>query len=126
MRGSILYGALRSALGALMLSRPIARIEFPRHGRRFMITCEADRGNWVISAPRRRFAVLHDIDIGDEVVVAMPSGEIVRYRVRSIRVVKQNNTAILQDFGDRRLTMMTGYPFDETGDLRYAVVAISK
>ena len=47
-------------------------------------------------------------------------------RVRSIRVVKETNTAVMQDFGDRRLTLLTGYPFDVRGDLRYAVVATAR
>jgi LPXTG-site transpeptidase (sortase) family protein len=70
--------------------------------------------------------VLHDIDIGDEVVVEPAAGEVVRYRVRSIRVVKDTNTAVLQDFGDRRLTLLTAYPFDVIGDMRYAVVATAR
>lgn len=81
-------------------------------------------GNCVLSAHRDdQFSVLHGIDIGDEIVVETPSADVVRYRVRSIRVVKESNTAILQDFGDRRLTLITGYPFASVGDLRYAVVA---
>lgn len=84
-------------------------------------------GNCVLSAHRdAQFSVLHGIDIGDEIVVETPSGDVVHYRVRSIRVVKESNTAILQDFGDRRLTLITGYPFDVTGNLRYAVVATAR
>src|SRR6476469_5759990 len=81
-------------------------------------------GNCVLSAHRdAQFSVLHGIDIGDEIVVETPSANVVHYRVRSIRVVKDNSTAILQDFGDRRLTLITAYPFDAAGNLRYAVVA---
>jgi sortase A len=84
-------------------------------------------GNCVLSAHRdAQFAVLHGIDIGDEIVVETPTGEVVRYRVRSIRVVNETNTAVLQDFGDRRLTLLSSYPFDASGDLRYAVVATAK
>jgi sortase A len=70
--------------------------------------------------------VLHDIDIGDEILVEMRSGQSVRYRVRSIRVVKQTDTSLLRDMGDRRLTLITCYPFKAVrpgGELRYAVVA---
>ena len=81
-------------------------------------------GNCVLAANRdAHFSVLHDIDIGDEIVVESRARQSVSYRVRSIRVVKETNTAIRQDFGDRRLTLITGYPFDSAGDLRYAVVA---
>ena len=84
-------------------------------------------GNCVLTAHHdAQFSVLHDIDIGDEVVVETAVGDVVRYRVRSIRVVKDTNTAVLQDFGDRRLTLITGYPFDVGGDLRYAVVATAR
>jgi sortase A len=125
---------------------PVARIEFPRQEQSFIVLSGAsgrtmafgpghvdgtaapgDIGNCVISAHRdTQFAVLHHIDIGDEIRVETRAGETVRYRVRSIRVVKQNNTAVLQDFGDRRLTLITCYPFNAItpgGELRYAVVA---
>jgi sortase A len=76
----------------------------------------------VISAHRHaQFAVLHDIDIGDEIIVEPRSGATVHYRVRSIRVVKQRDACVVEDRGDRRLTLITFYPF--CGELRYAVVA---
>ncbi len=82
-------------------------------------------GNCVLTAHHdAQFSVLQDIDIGDEVVVETAAGEVVRYRVRSIRVVKEPNTAVQQDFGDRRLTLLSGYPSDE--GLRYAVVATAR
>lgn len=84
-------------------------------------------GNCVLSAHRDTyFSVLHDIDIGDEIVVEARGSGVLRYRVRSIRVVKDTNTAIQQDFGDRRLTLITDYPFDHSGTLRYAVVATAR
>jgi sortase A len=125
---------------------PVAKIGFPRQHQTFIVLSGAsgrtmafgpghidgtaapgEVGNCVISAHRdTQFAVLHDIDIGDEIVVETRSGATVRYRVRSIRVVKQRDTGVLQDRGDRRLTLVTCYPFKAVrpgGDLRYAVVA---
>ncbi|HSP14673.1 MAG TPA: class GN sortase [Thermoanaerobaculia bacterium] len=125
---------------------PVAKIEFSRQHRAFIVLSGASGramafgpghvdgtaapgaiGNCVISAHRdTQFAVLHDIDIGDEIVIETRSGEAVRYRVRSIRVVKQRDTAVMADSGDRRLTLITCYPFNAIrpgGELRYAVVA---
>jgi sortase A len=125
---------------------PVARIEFPRQNRDFIVLAGASGramafgpghvdgtaepgavGNCVISAHRdTQFAVLHDIDIGDEIVIETRGGQNVRYRVRSIRVVNRRDTAVMADGGDRRLTLITCYPFNAVrpgGDLRYAVVA---
>jgi sortase A len=125
---------------------PVAKIEFPRQHQTFIVLSGAsgrtmafgpghvdgtaspgEIGNCVLSAHRdTQFSVLHDIDIGDEILVEMRSGQSVRYRVRSIRVVKQKDTSLLRDMGDRRLTLITCYPFKAVrpgGDLRYAVVA---
>lgn len=101
------------------------RIEFPRQKRALILPGVAQiDGNYVVAVPPRMpFAVLHDVDLGDEIIVDTPAGETHRYRVRSMRVVAESNTAIRQDFGDRRLTLITSYPMDAT--LRYAVVATS-
>lgn len=98
------------------------RIEFPRQKRMIILPGVAPfEGNYVVAIPPRTpFSVLHDVDLGDEIVVDS-RGATLRYRVRSMRVVAENNTAIRQDFGDRRLTLITNYPMDAT--LRYAVVA---
>ena len=125
---------------------PVAKIAFPRQHQSFIVLAGASgrtmafgpghldgtaapgtAGNCVISAHRdTQFAVLHDIDIGDEIVVETRAGTSVRYKVRSIRVIKQDNTSVIQDFGDRRLTLVTCYPFKALragGELRYAVTA---
>lgn len=125
---------------------PVAKIEFPRQHREFIVLAGASGramafgpghvagtaapgtiGNCVISAHRdTQFAVLHDIDIGDDIVIETKSGQTVRYRVRSIRVVNQRDTAVMAGSGDRRLTLITCYPFNAIapgGELRYAVVA---
>jgi sortase A len=125
---------------------PLAKIEFPRQHQAFIVLSGAsgrtmafgpghidgtaapgEIGNCVISAHRdTQFEVLHNIDIGDEIVVETVSGEMVRYRVRSIRVINRRDTAVMEDRGDRRLTLITCYPFHAVrpgGELRYAVVA---
>ncbi len=127
---------------------PVARVEFPRQRRSFVVLAGASGrtmavgpghvdgtaapgaiGNCVISAHRdTQFAVLHDVELGDEIDVQTQSGATVRYRVRSIRIVKNRDTAVLRDRGDRRLTLITCYPFNAVrpgGELRYAVVATS-
>lgn len=135
---------VKARLAQLLLDSPsLVRMEFVRQKQTYFVQIDGSVrpwalgpahvagtavpgqiGNCVLSAHRDdQFSVLHGIDIGDEIVVETPAADVVRYRVRSIRVVKESNTAILQDFGDRRLTLITGYPFDSVGDLRYAVVA---
>lgn len=138
---------VRARLARLLLdTSTLVRMEFVRqkvtyfvqaHGRGHSWTlgpahvngtaAPGEAGNCVLAAHRdAQFSVLNGIDIGDEIVVETPAAEVVHYRVRSIRVVKESNRAILQDFGDRRLTLITGYPFDSVGDLRYAVVATQR
>jgi sortase A len=138
---------VRVRLAQLLLNKSaLARMEFVRQKLTYFVLADGSTrawvfgpahlagtaapgvtGNCVLTAHRdAQFSVLHGIDIGDEIVVETPAAEVVRYRVRSIRVVKDSNTAVFQDFGDRRLTLITGYPFDVSGDLRYAVVATSR
>ena len=125
---------------------PVAKIEFARQHQTFIVLAGASgrtmafgpghidgtaapgaMGNCVISAHRdTQFEVLHNIDIGDEIVVETQSGGSVRYRVRSICVISMYDSRVLEDRGDRRLTLITCYPFHAVrpgGDLRYAVVA---
>ena len=125
---------------------PVAKIEFPRQNQTFIVLSGAsgrtmafgpghidgtaapgENGNCVISAHRdTQFAVLHNIDIGDDIVIETQSGSTVRYRVRSICVITMHDARVLQDRGDKRLTLITCYPFHAVrpgGELRYAVVA---
>jgi sortase A len=125
---------------------PVAKIEFPRQHRTFIVLSGAsgrtmafgpghvdgtaapgEAGNCVLSAHRdTQFSVLSDVGIGDEIVVETRSGRTVRYQVRSIRVVNQRDTSLLCDTAGRRLTLLTCYPFHALrpgGELRYAVVA---
>ncbi len=112
--------------GARAGSSPAAKIEFPRQRRTFVLPDGADlAGNCVVTVPAATpFTVLRDADIGDEIIVETKDGQTVTYRVRSICVIAQTNTAIQREFGDRRLTLIAAYPFNR--ELRYAVVAVSK
>ena len=126
---------------------PVARIEFPGQHERYIVlsgasgrtlafgpghvdgTADPDEtGNCVISAHRdTQFAVLRQVQLGDEILLQTRSGKTIRYRVRAIRVVRSRDTSILASNGTRRLTLITCYPFDALrpgSDLRYAVVAM--
>ncbi|MGZ4779422.1 MAG: class GN sortase [Thermoanaerobaculia bacterium] len=126
---------------------PVARIEFPEQHQRFIVlsgasgrtmafgpghvdgTADPDAtGNCVISAHRdTQFAVLQQVQLGDEIVLQTRSGKTIHYRVRAIRVVRSRDVSILANTGGCRLTLITCYPFDAIrpgGDLRYAVMAM--
>ena len=126
---------------------PVAQIEFPGQHERYIVlsgasgrtlafgpghvdgTADPDEtGNCVISAHRdTQFAVLRQVQLGDEIVMKTRSGKTIRYRVRAIRVIRSRDTSILASNGTRRLTLITCYPFDAIrpgSDLRYAVVAM--
>jgi sortase A len=126
---------------------PVAKIEFPQQHERYIVlsgasgrtlafgpghvdgTADPDEtGNCVISAHRdTQFAVLRQVQLGDEIVLQTRKGKTIRYRVRAIRVVRSRDTSILASTGTRKLTLITCYPFDALrpgGDLRYAIVAM--
>lgn len=125
---------------------PVARIEFPRQRRSYIVLAGASGrtmafgpghvdgtaqpeaiGNCVISAHRdTQFAVLRDVEIGEEIVLQVRDGRSVRYRVQQRRVVKSRDTWVLEPSRGRMLTLITCYPFDAIrpgGPLRYVVVA---
>ena len=126
---------------------PIARLQFPRQRRSYIVLAGASGrnlafgpghvdgtaapeqiGNCVISAHRdTQFAVLREINIGDEIVLQTRGGTTIRYRVRDRRVVRDRDTSLLEASSHRVLTLITCYPFDAIrpgGHLRYVVVAI--
>lgn len=125
---------------------PIARIEFPRQRRSYIVLEGAsgrtmawgpghvdgtampeEIGNCVVSAHRdTQFAVLRDIEIGDEVVMQTRDGKTTRYRVRGERIANDRDMSVLFHSRSRMLTMITCYPFDAVrpgGHLRYVVMA---
>ncbi|MGZ8798177.1 MAG: class GN sortase [Thermoanaerobaculia bacterium] len=127
---------------------PIAKIDFPDQHKQFIVlsgasgrtmafgpghvdgTADPDQtGNCVISAHRdTQFAVLRQVQLGDEIVLETRKGVSIRYRVRAIRVVRARDVSILAQTGGRRLTLVTCYPFDGLrpgSELRYAVMAMA-
>jgi sortase A len=125
---------------------PVARLEFPRQGRRYIVLAGASgrtmafgpghvdgtaapeaMGNCAISAHRdTQFAVLRDVQIGDAIVMQVRNGQTIRYRVRQCRVVNARDTSLLEPSPGRMLTLITCYPFDALrpgGPLRYVVIA---
>lgn len=125
---------------------PVARIEFSRQHRGFIVLAGASgrtmafgpghvdgtaspetAGNCVISAHRdTQFAVLRDVEIGDLIVLQTRDGRAIRYRVVQRLIVDKNDTSLLEPSRGRILTLITCFPFDAIrpgGPLRYAVVA---
>jgi sortase A len=84
-------------------------------------------GNAVLSAHRdTHFRFLHDVAVGDSLIVEMPAGQRFHYRVREIDVADQRDLHLPRMPAEPTLTLVTCYPFDavETGGpLRYVVVA---
>ena len=84
-------------------------------------------GNAVLSAHRdTHFRFLHDVAVGDALIVEMPAGQRFHYRVREIDVADQRDLHLPRMPAEPTLTLVTCYPFDavETGGpLRYVVVA---
>ncbi len=125
---------------------PVAKIEFPRQRHSYIVLAGASGrtmafgpghvdgtavpeaiGNCVISAHRdTQFAVLRDIEIGDQVILQTRDGRTIRYRVCQHRVVNARDTSVLEPSRGRILTLITCYPFDAIrpgGPLRYIVIA---
>lgn len=125
---------------------PVAKIEFPRQHRSYIVLSGAsgrtmafgpghvdgtavpeENGNCVISAHRdTQFAVLRDLQPGDEVILQTRDGRSIRYRVRRHRVTNNRDTSLLEPSRGRILTLITCYPFDAIrpgGPLRYVVTA---
>ena len=84
-------------------------------------------GNVVIVAHRdTHFAFLRALSPGDEIDLQARRGGLVRYRVSDVEVVDRDDTAVLDDAGVPRLTLITCYPFHALRPgtrLRYVVVA---
>lgn len=84
------------------------------------------QGNSVIVGHRdTHFTVLKDLKLGDKVQVQMPNKQI-NYQVAKLLIVDQNQTEVMQDYGQEQLTLITCYPFNALqagGPLRYVVRA---
>ncbi len=87
------------------------------------------RGNAVISGHRdTHFAFLQRLERGDQVWVEARDGRHRRFVVASTKIVDERDVAVVADWGDTRLTLVTCYPFDAVragGPLRYVVTALA-
>ena len=83
-------------------------------------------GNLGISAHRDSFfRGLKDIEVGHEVLVQNTRG-VDRYAVSEIRIVDKHDHSVLEETGDKRLTLVTCYPFYYAGHApkRFIVTAL--
>ena len=83
-------------------------------------------GNLGISAHRDSFfRGLKDIELGDEVLVQTTRG-VDRYAVSDIRIVDKHDHSVLEETEDKRLTLVTCYPFYYAGHAprRFIVTAL--
>lgn len=125
---------------------PVARLEVPRLRKvSFILSGSSGRtlafgpghvagtaspgapGNSVIGGHRdTHFFYLEDLRLGDEVRIEGPSGELRRFRVEDLAIVDHRDSRPLAPSDDRRLTLITCYPFDAPipgGPLRWVVTA---
>ena len=73
------------------------------------------RGNVALAGHRDTFfRGLRDIRVNDEITLTTLSGSY-NYRVDSTKVVKPEETEVLEDDGDDILTLVTCYPFNFVG-----------
>jgi len=113
-------------------TEPIAKLEFPRQGFGYVVLAGASgrtlawgpghvdgtalpgqRGNCVISAHRdTQFSMLRDVKIGDVIVLQIANGQRVHYRVTTKRIATDRDTFLLAPSSQRKLTLITCYPFD--------------
>ena len=85
-----------------------------------------DGGNSVLVGHRdTHFSVLETLNKGDVILVETPHKNL-KYRVSETFVIHEDQTKIMQNDGNDRLTLITCYPFDALstgGPLRYVVIA---
>jgi len=85
------------------------------------------RGNSVIGGHRdTHLGFLREIALGDPIYIQRPDGARVRYRVTQLDVLHKRDTWVTRNHGERRLTLITCWPFDAIqagGAERYVVIA---
>src|SRR6478609_1738570 len=111
---------------------PLARLEFARERRSYIVLSGSSGrtmvwgpghidgtampgsiGNCVISAHRdTHFSVLRSARVGDVIRVAKRDGRRVAYRVSEVMVTDDHDSKLLAPAGERRLTLITCWPFD--------------
>lgn len=125
---------------------PVARLVAPRHGVDLVVldgvsgrslafgpghlngsAAPGSAGNTVLAGHRdTHFRFLASLAPGEELRLETPAGELRSYRVRTARVVDENDPAATDPAGPSRLTLVTCFPFDTVvpgGPLRYVVTA---
>jgi sortase A len=84
-------------------------------------------GNSAISGHRdTHFRFLKNLRADDKVELTLKDGKVRSYRITNASVQHQDDTWLLADDGDDRLTLITCYPFNAVvpgGPLRYVVQA---
>ncbi len=84
-------------------------------------------GEVVIGGHRdTHFRFLQDLEVGQGILLQMPSGHTRRYRVSERRLVDSRRGGLQRGASEDRLLLVTCYPFDairSDGPLRYVVVA---
>lgn len=83
-------------------------------------------GNTVIAGHRdTHFAILREVEPGDELLMENMHGELQQYRVKYTSVVSERELSVLEQVTDR-LTLITCYPFyglSDRANERFVVVA---
>ncbi|HJP26844.1 MAG TPA: class GN sortase [Arenicellales bacterium] len=93
-------------------------------------TLPGERGNAVISGHRdTHFRFLQLIHPGDHLLIDKTNGETTQYKVIHTQVVESDSVSLGLKSDDRRLTLVTCWPFDvipthPNNDLRYVVEGI--
>ncbi len=126
---------------------PVARLGFPERGIDQLVLA-GDTGNalafgpgysqgsvlpgrsgeTVISGHRdTHFAFLARVQLGEALLLQLPTGEVRRYRVSGIEVIDSSREGLVRSADREQLRLVTCYPFDTLmpgGPLRYVVTAL--
>lgn len=87
-------------------------------------------GHSIVAAHRdTHFAAIRNLRIGQRIAVERVDGEVVRYKVTATRIIDEHDGHRLRDQGDRRISLVTCYPFDAVspgGSQRWVVTAVEE
>ena len=86
-------------------------------------------GNTVIAGHRdTHFSVLEEVKVGQLLTLQNAQGLEILYQVNNTQVVHESDTSVMNDAGQKQLTLVTCYPFNRAiagGELRYIVSAVA-
>jgi len=125
---------------------PVARLDAPAHGVALFVLAGSSgrtlafgpgnqqgsplpgaRGNSVIGGHRdTHLGFLQKVRLGDSIGIQRPDGSRAEYRVTHLDVLDKRDTWVARNDGERRLTLITCWPFDAIqagGAERYVVIA---